>query len=135
LFVFIFPIFGWGMVVLLGRRQRPGEKFRSHAGVSALRLPYLPWPLIVAGIVLIVACWGIGAHTFGDLPGQPAYDSATHQYTYNDHGEVVIISKDRYESIVKAQNRFFLVGIVTFTTVGLGIAIDESIRRTRRTTP
>lgn len=132
LFALNFPIFGWGVLVLLGRQQRPGDPFRTHAGVGAMRLPYLPLWAMALGVAIIVLAGVVGSHTSGQLPGQPEYNVVSHRYTYDSHGATVTISKTRYEALVKIQNRLFLTGVLVFTTLGTGIAVDELIRQRKR---
>jgi hypothetical protein len=66
-----------------------------------------------------------------DLPGQPAYNPASHAHTANDHGDLIPLSHSQYNAAVKAQNRLFLSGTIAFLSFAVAMAIDEAMRRRR----
>ena len=64
-----------------------------------------------------------------DLPGQPSYNAVTHTYTANDHGDEIPLSKAKYDTAVRAQDRLFLSVELAFIVVAVGAAADEVLRR------
>jgi hypothetical protein len=143
LFVLIFPLFFWAIAISIGRSQRAGEPLQlsgprlrrrmSNQGGNGIPLPlmYLPYWAIGVMVAVFVGCWISGALVFGrnDLPGQPEYHAATHTYTANDHGDEIPLSKDQYDSAVRAQDRLFLSVELAFVMVSVGVASDELLRR------
>jgi hypothetical protein len=145
LFVLIFPLFFWAIAIAIGRSQRAGEalqlsgrRVRRRMGQSSgsgipLPLNYLPRWAIGAVIAVFVACWISGLLVFGgnNLQGVPEYHPATHTYTVDNHGDEIVVSKAKYDSAVRAQDRLFLSIELAFMVAAVAMASDELIRRRR----
>ena len=144
LFVFIFPLFFWAIAISIGRTQRAGEalqlsgkrmrrrQLNQGPGIP-LPLKYLPRWAIGIVIAVFVGCWISGVLVFGsnDLPGQPSYNTTTHTYTADDHGDEIPLSETQYDTAVRAQDRLFLSVELAFMVVAVAAAADELIRRRR----
>jgi hypothetical protein len=139
LFALIFPLFFWAVLTAQGRQRRLGEPFFSGFSREGRRprrpfpLDYLPVGAVVMVAVVFVGAWISAGLVFNskDLPGQPAYNPASHTYTANDHGDLIPLSRPQYNTAVKAQNRLFLSGTVAFLSFAVAMAADEATRRRR----
>jgi hypothetical protein len=141
LFALIFPLHFWTVLVLIGRRQAPGEplfgrrRTSSRGGPAPMEFPFQNLPVtaicLVAAVFLAAGVSAAHVFTSDELFGQPAYNAVTHVYTENDHGNVVRVTKATYDRAVTAQNRVFLSGVVAFSALSVGVTSDELIRRRR----
>jgi hypothetical protein len=81
--------------------------------------------LFVAGAV-IAASFVATVWSVGHLRGQPQYDAAIHHYVLDIHGQLLLITRQKYNYYVAVQNRLFLSIAVIGTTVPAVLALAKS---------
>ncbi len=75
--------------------------------------------------------WVFGLTAFGGLSGVPTYNTTTHQYTLNSHGNVTVVSQADYWHALALQNRLFLGLGLFFTAAAAAFAVSSRNRLVR----
>jgi hypothetical protein len=128
---FAFGIFGTFVTVAVivtshGRRSLDGLRL-------VRRLPVL----LLAGIIVLGVVFFITGpvQLFRSVPGQPGYNAVTHQYYFDNHGDVIPTDRAHYLSAVATQTRGFLSFAIVITCVMILLAGAELRRRRGVTVP
>jgi hypothetical protein len=109
-------------VVVGFHRRRPIDVLRLIRHMPA----WLVASLIVVGIVFFITG---PAELFANVQGQPGYNAFTHQYYFDNHGQVIPTVRAHYLSAVATQTRGFLSFAIAITCVMLLLASAEVRRR------
>lgn len=133
-FTLIFPLWGWGFVVLAGNglvRTRRRTPFATGAGFGGSRSIMGLAPLRARRVVPILVCAGLvsAASSLNSLGGQPEFDASTHKFALDDHGVLTDVSYAAYVHAVALQNRLFLSGAIVFSSLATAVALGEWQRR------
>jgi hypothetical protein len=124
------PFFGFGIVGTLATVAMivTSHGRRSLDGIRLVRrLPV--W--LVAGLIVLGAVFFITgpAQLFRRVPGQPGYNASTHQYYFDNHGDVIPTDRAHYLSAVATQTRGFLSFVIVVTCVMILLGGAELRRR------
>ena len=122
---FFFAIVGTfvtAAIVVGFHRRRPIDVLRLIRRLPA----WLVGGLIMVGIVFFVTG---PAELFANVPGQPGYDAFTHQYYFDNHGQMIPTDRAHYLSAVATQTRGFLSFAIAGTCVMRLLAGAELRRR------
>lgn len=107
---------------------------RLPLGWSYLRI----LPRWLAGVVSVLGTGFLltgSVQLFRSAPGQPGYNSWTHQYFFDNHGSTIPTTRGPYLSAVAIQTRGFLSFAVAFMFVALLVSASELAQRKRIVTP
>ena len=127
---FVFAIVANGVTIVIfvlahGTKSRP-----------SISLRHLPrWLIAVLTLVVVGFVVTGPAELFTAVPGQPGYNSSTHQYYYDNHGSIILTTRGPYFSAVATQTRGFLSFAIAFTCVALVLATAELSRRSKLKAP
>jgi hypothetical protein len=130
------PFFAFG---ILGTLVTVAVIVTSHGrhSLDGIRLVRRLPVWLVAGLIVLGAVFFITgpAQLFRSVPGQPGYNASTHQYYFDNHGEVIPTDRAHYLSAVATQTRFFLSFAIVITCVMILLSGAELRRRRVVTVP
>jgi len=105
--------------------------FNRRRSIDVLRLMGRMPPLLIGSLILVGIAFFITGpvELFANVPGQPGHNGFTHQYYFDNHGQVIPTDRAHYLSAVATQTRGFLSFAIAISCVMLLLASADVRRR------